>query len=1134
LTRRHKQTLKEYRENTIIKFDSLNSDVQLLDIENVFSDANLEISHQLSNDVFASSEECSQKFVEFSRSIIRSSTELLKGCQAEPPCNFAVVAMGSAARGEATPYSDLEYAFLIENEDEKDYFTQLAVETYFRITNLNESPLKTFNIKVENSPDCLTESCPVGYRIDGFTPNAGNIPTGNGLGKSLTFTVEQAVKLYKEEVMSPSGKLASISDLLMTSQLIYWSDDGAQLHHRFMEEITTYEKVTAQKRCKIKQKRLMRFFLDLKRYDFLPNFEFNTVIGLDVKVKEDIFRYITLLATNLNIALCLQLNFSWKVYEALYQSGIISKESLRYLHIILGLSIYMRTMAYITMETQKAEILLRTSTAEMRSGKVRSKHYYIPRNLFVTFGSILIPIKQSLISSIHKGNKLLFTLKRKSVSEYLKLVIPSDLVTDKNDYMTICEVLCYVQDSKTAFKYISSGSGADIRTVSYKHFVKLIRLKYNIGKSDYLEKKYIEMCCFLLIISDHDSSAIDYLGGLISYHTYWFNILQYKRMIGNCMKQLSQYKSAKNILLQIKSTLEEKFKIDKNKSLTEYILRKVAASTELPKDMLHKFAFTTILFQSLGEINYQSANLAEAEFYLMHSLFIHRLLLNKNFSDSAKEQKMTESTILLSLGIVHTLKNDNSAALKYFAKSIKMSKAVHGEHTNHPSIAASYGDIGNAHKQLGNYETALEYSTKSIEMMKAVYGEHTNHSHLAIIYSNIGDVHRQLGNYDTALVYYTKSMKIMKAVYGEHTNHSNTAISYSNIGDVHRQLGNYETALEYCAKSMEMTKAVYGEHTNHSNTAISYSNIGDVHRQLGNYGTALEYFTKSLEMMKAVYGEHTNHSNLAISYSNIGDVQRQLGNYDTALEYCTKSMEMMKALYGEHTNHSNLAISYSNIGDVHRQLGNYDTALEHYTKSMEMLKAVYGESSAHPNLVDAISSILNIYLYFNRYEDCLFFCYTPVLRNHFLSKVLNRISADYIRSSNYRRAAQFLQIAISKAGDHSMQQADNYHQMGKCYMLMFSYKKSWCWLYPALCLYQSFPKTREVIYLLGDVHLSIAHLLLHTGHVTQSLEHCQRSLDYFNNLPDVNTNSSAIKHLQAELVQLSDSLHLIKMLTKHF
>jgi len=254
-------------------------------------------------------------------------------------------------------------------------------------------------------------------------------------------------------------------------------------------------------------------------------------------------------------------------------------------------------------------------------------------------------------------------------------------------------------------------------------------------------------------------------------------------------------------------------------------------------------------------------------------------------------------------------------------------------------------------------------------------------------------------------------------------------------------------------------KAVYGEHTNHSIIAMGYSHIGGVHNQLGNFDTALEYYTKSMEMMKAVYGEHTNHSNIAVSYNSVGEVHKHLGNYDTALEYYNKSLEMMKAVYGEHTYHPDIAIIYCNIGDVHKELGNYNTALEYYTKSMEMMKSVYGEGSVHPAFAAATYSITDICLEYKRYEDCLSLCYTPVLRNQYLPKVLNRISADYIRSSNYRRAAQFLQIAISKAADHSMQQARNYHQMGRCYMLMSSYKKSWCWLYSALCLYQSFPKT---------------------------------------------------------------------------
>jgi len=408
------------------------------------------------------------------------------------------------------------------------------------------------------------------------------------------------------------------------------------------------------------------------------------------------------------------------------------------------------------------------------------------------------------------------------------------------------------------------------------------------------------------------------------------------------------------------------------------------------------------------------------------------------------------------------------------------------------------------------------------------------------LFYSLGITNIHLSNLAEAKSYLMQSLSIHRALcekgfldyYSVREHKIMESVIRSSLGFVYTQEGAYSTALEYHTKSLEMMKVIYGEHTNHSSITISYGNIGDVHKQLGNYDRALEYYTKSMEMMKAVYGEHTNHSSIAASYGNIGNVHKQLGNYDTALEYFTKSIEMMKAVYGEHKNHSSIAISYYNIGSVHRQLGNYDTALEYYTKSMEMMKAVYGEGATHPHLTTVIFSVIDIYSKYKKYDVCLSLCYTPVLSNSCLSKVLNRISADYIRSSNYRRAAQFLQIAISKAADHSMRQADNYHQMGRCYMMMSSYKKSWCWLYSALCLYQSFPKTRDAILSLGKVHLSISHLLLHTGHVIQSLEHCQKSLDNFNNLPGVNTNSS-IKVMKTHILQLSDSLHLIKVLENH-
>ena len=65
----------------------------------------------------------------------------------EPPCDFSVVGIGSLGRGEATPFSDLEYLFLVKDAKQKSYFEQLAVMTYFIIGALRETKLGSMDIK---------------------------------------------------------------------------------------------------------------------------------------------------------------------------------------------------------------------------------------------------------------------------------------------------------------------------------------------------------------------------------------------------------------------------------------------------------------------------------------------------------------------------------------------------------------------------------------------------------------------------------------------------------------------------------------------------------------------------------------------------------------------------------------------------------------------------------------------------------------------------------------------------------------------------------------------------------------------------------------------------------------------------
>lgn len=104
-------------------------------------------------------------------SLILNSQELL----GPPLTKWACVGMGSMARGEMCPYSDLEFAFLIDEKTENslNYFRTLAQLLELRIINLGESKFPIF-AQLFGEKSMAASPTPGGFSID----SGGNTPLG--------------------------------------------------------------------------------------------------------------------------------------------------------------------------------------------------------------------------------------------------------------------------------------------------------------------------------------------------------------------------------------------------------------------------------------------------------------------------------------------------------------------------------------------------------------------------------------------------------------------------------------------------------------------------------------------------------------------------------------------------------------------------------------------------------------------------------------------------------------------------------------------------------------------------------------------------------------------------------------------
>ena len=358
-----KQIRDEARKN-IKQLDSLNHE-----LDEIIKNKNKVETHKQELKIAGYTKDIYQRIANQTKHLIHSMVDDCIEVLGPAPCNYAIIGLGSFARGELTPYSDLECAILIDDvredvenpEDEekvntndaKEYFRLLNYYLHFKIVGLGETILPILSIDSLNKIKFYDNITPRGFTFDALLPEAYKWPLGrqnmcNDKGEKLKDfeligTTEELAKYQTAEGYEYKLHLAEV---LASAEIITSNnkDQGNAL-------LAKYHKLVSAKLAEksasglefYKQRGLDLLKEDIKQYQPIKKGEERVIWN----AKKEIYRFPEVVLEGICLYHNIRKNNAWDKIEELQKLNIINKEAADNLKIALGIATEIRLRTYL-------------------------------------------------------------------------------------------------------------------------------------------------------------------------------------------------------------------------------------------------------------------------------------------------------------------------------------------------------------------------------------------------------------------------------------------------------------------------------------------------------------------------------------------------------------------------------------------------------------------------------------------------------------------------------------------------------------------------------------------------------------------------------------------------------------------
>ena len=743
----------------------------------------------------------------------------------EPPCQYAIVGMGSLAREEITPYSDFEHIILLFDdknyESYLEYFKLFSVIFHVIVLNVQETFVPSLNIYSLNDKtsalgdwyyDAVT---PRGISFDGMMPHACKFPLGRqqhttnkAFTTELIKPVSEMLEYLRSEVDLKHGY--HLADILTKTCFVFGNED---IYNQFLNGANKYSDIKSQTDNIFHIKQQVKDDLD----NFSTRFRLTNLKSQDkINIKQLVYRSTTLFISALGRKHNISANSSFDTVNEMAKHNKITQNTADKLRNAIAIACEIRLRVYVNNKSQCDNAIDLT-------------HDGIEKFLeIVGVASTLNYFQIAYCLQCELAKQLNFTkLHFYSNPQLINITIGLAFglrnlpLFSKNSENGLWDIGNFdfdscIQKLENEIKYHYR---TEMKTTLSLHFftgmnADQIKSVVKHLTSAHVFDEALDFCKQLLCIYNSKSIDRDH-----DYDVAWVN-----NQIGYCLDHTFRGKEALTYYaraLDIKQNITRNAKTDAQISLT---------------------------LENIGCCHLKLQNHEKALEHLNQALKI-----NQNKSLNADLDRSIGKK-LYSLARCHIDMHNYEEALANLNRTLEINLKTSRNVTADKNIASTLHTIGRCQLAMHNFNEALATLNQTLEIKQKTTYNAERSRNISATLDEIGHCHTDLRNYDEALTHLKRSLEINTNTTLDLDKDRSVAVTKSKIGRCLTKLHNYSESWNCLEQSLKVFQDTTLNEKKDNKIAETLTYMGECMIAKEQYVEALAYLQRSRE----IYQSQTN------------------------------------------------------------------------------------------------------------------------------------------------------------------------------------------------------------------------------------------------------------------------------------